>query len=264
MNTFEGEFCLVKAGDQRIDPNHQLDKRFNCQATEWIEAQTIKPSHVNNNWLKQLQKLNRNITKEIVAPFLVKQPFSEMSIINQLDEHLSCECPLFIGNSMPIRLADMLMKNNQANIFTNRGASGIDGLLATAIGIAKKTAKATTLLIGDTSFLYDLNSLALLKQLTTPFVIIVINNDGGAIFNMLPVPEQQKTDFYQLPHGLDFKASCEQFGIHYHNPTELHHFSSVYEQCLQSKHSLIEVTLENQQTAIQLEHLKEQIKYATL
>ena len=92
----------------------------------------------------------------------------------------------------------------------------------------------------------------------------MINNDGGAIFNLLPVPEKQRTDFYQLPHGLDFKASCEQFCIDYHNPNQLIDFKDTYNKCLQGKHSLIEVTLANQQSATQLEQLKEQINYATL
>ena len=192
------------------------------------------------------------------------QPFSEMSIVKQLDKQLPSNSPLFIGNSMPIRLADMLMTDNNSHIFTNRGASGIDGLLATTIGIAKHNNKTTTLLIGDNSFLYDLNSLALIKQLTSTFIIIVINNDGGAIFNQLPVPEKQKKTFYQLPHGLNFKASCEQFSIDYHNPNQLFDFEVTYNQCLRGKHSLIEVTLENQQSATQLEQLKENIKYATI
>ncbi|WP_413701179.1 thiamine pyrophosphate-dependent enzyme [Psychromonas sp. KJ10-10] len=136
-------------------------------------------------------------------------------------------------------------------------------MLASAVGVAKYSQKTTTLLIGDNSFLYDLNSLALIKQLQSTFIIIVFNNDGGAIFNHLPVPAEQKEDFYQLPHGLNFKASCEQFCIDYHNPNQLIDFEASYNLCLKGKHSLIEVTLENQQNVTQLAQLKEQIKYAT-
>lgn len=264
MTSFTGELQLVKRGETRIDPNHQLDIRYNCNAVEWIKAQKVAPSTLSQHWFESLQELHQEIAEGVISPFLVAQPFSEMSIINQLDKQISKDAPLFIGNSMPIRFADMLMNNNQAEVFTNRGASGIDGLLATAVGVAKNSQKTTTLLIGDSSFLYDLNSLALLAQLETTFIIIVINNDGGAIFNLLPVPEEQRTDFYQLPHGLNFKASCEQFCIDYHNPNQLIDFTDTYNQCLQRKHSLIEVTLENQQSATQLKQLKEQVKYATL
>lgn len=264
INNFEGEFHLVHPNAKRIDPNHQLDSHFDCYATDWIAAHTMISSTANSHWNRAVKKCYQTLSEQIIEPFLNKQPYSEISVIKQLDKQLPENGPLFIGNSMPIRLADMFMGENHNPIFTNRGASGIDGLLATAIGIAKHSNKVTTLLIGDNSFLYDLNSLALIKQLQSTFIIIVINNDGGAIFNLLPVPEKQKETFYQLPHGLNFKASCEQFCIDYYNPNQLIDFEASYNQCLGGKHSLIEVTLENRQSATQLEQLKEQIKYATI
>lgn len=261
IKDYDGERFLIHDSEKRIDENHQLDTRFYCTATQWIDAQRFKA--VESDWFYTLQQSHQQFTNQIIEPFLAKQPFSEMTVIKQLDSLLIAGNPLFIGNSMPIRLADMFMNTSQAQIFTSRGASGIDGLLATAIGVAKKSQKTTTLLIGDTSFLYDLNSLALLKQLEIPFIIIVINNDGGAIFNLLPVPKKQKQRFYQLPHGLNFKASCDQFCIDYHNPNQLDDFKAVYNKCLQGKHSLIEITLENQQTAIQVGKLKDQISNVT-
>lgn len=264
MDDFNGELQLVKTGETRIDPNHQLDTRFNCDAIDWIEAQNVSPSIINQQWVEKIQQGYKILSEQVITPFLTTQPYSEMTVIKQLDKQLPKGTPLFIGNSMPIRLADMFMSHNSCNIYTNRGASGIDGLLATAIGVAKSTAKITTLLIGDNSFLYDLNSLALLKQLESTFIIIVINNDGGAIFNLLPVPKAQKKTFYQLPHGLNFKASCQQFSINYHNPNKLTDFKNIYNQCLTKHHSLIEITLANQQSASQLEQLKEQINSATL
>ncbi len=264
MATFEGELQLVQKGETRINPNHQLDIRFNCNAIDWIKVQNPMHSSSKKQWADKLRQCHNKLSEQIITPYISTQPFSEMSVIKQLDKQLPKQTPLFIGNSMPIRFADMLMVSNKSNIYTNRGASGIDGLVATAIGVAQKTAKTTTLLIGDCSFLYDLNSLALLKQLKATFIIIVINNDGGSIFNLLPVPEAQKKTFYQLPHGLNFKASCEQFNIDYHNPNQLTDFKNIYNQCLEKEHSLIEITLPNQQSASQLEQLKELISNATL
>jgi 2-succinyl-5-enolpyruvyl-6-hydroxy-3-cyclohexene-1-carboxylate synthase len=264
INNFKGELQQIAPGETRIDPHHQVDKRFSCDATQWIDAQIIAPSSANNDWYNALQQCHHKIVDLVIKPFLSIQPYSEMKVVDQLDKQLPNTSQLFIGNSMPIRLADMFMLENKCPIFTNRGASGIDGLLATAIGIAKYNQKTTTLLIGDNSFLYDLNSLAMIKQLHSHFILIVINNDGGSIFNQLPVPELQKETFYQLPHGLNFKASCEQFCIDYYNPNQLIDFEVSYNQCLQGKHSLIEVTLENQQSATQLQQLKEQIQYATI
>jgi len=261
---FNGELQLVNESEIRIDPNHRLDIRFNNSPTEWIASQNLSSSSINESWHKLLRRKHDQLCEQIIKPFIKSLPFSEMTVIKQLDTLLIQGAPFFIGNSMPIRIADMVMTANQASIFSNRGASGIDGLLASAIGVAKSSRSITTLLIGDCSFLYDLNSLALLKQLDTPFIIVLINNDGGAIFNLLPVPQKDKENFYQLPHGLNFKASCEQFAIDYHNPNQLSDFKETYNKCLQGKPALIEITLPNQQSAIQIERLKEQIQNATL
>ena len=123
------------------------------------------------------------------------------------------------------------------------------------------------MLIGDTSFLYDLNSLILLKQLQHPFVIVLLNNDGGGIFNLLPVPESEKQAFYQLPHGLTFKNTCDQFSIRYQQPATFSEFKTHYQDALNTKNNkttLIEVCVSNQLTAIQLQAIKEQLQHAII
>ena len=260
---FNGEYWLIENGNQCIDPDHQLTKRINSDAGEWIDSQAKTLSVIDKEWLEKLTQYNQQITEQTLKPFLANNRLSEINIVNALDKQLPNNNPLFIGNSMPIRLCDMFMRQNQTSVYSNRGASGIDGLLATAAGVSKAARQPTTLLIGDTSFLYDLNSLALLKQLNSPFIIIVINNDGGAIFNLLPVPAQQKQDFYQLPHGLTFADTCRQFSIDYYQPKQLDEFKANYQTATKNKLSLIEICVENDQTSKQLEQLKEQIQYAT-
>ncbi|RAX28909.1 thiamine pyrophosphate-dependent enzyme, partial [Enterococcus sp. HPCN18] len=68
-------------------------------------------------------------------------------------------------------------------VYSNRGASGIDGLISTAAGVQRASAKSTLAIVGDLSALYDLNALALLRQASAPFVLIVVNNNGGQIFS---------------------------------------------------------------------------------
>ena len=263
IEQFNGEYWLVEDGEQCIDPDHQLTRRINSQASEWIASQAKALPPTDKSWLAELGQCHSQIAQQVIRPFLENNTFCEINIINSLDKLLANKKPLFIGNSMPIRICDMFMQQNRSSIYSNRGASGIDGLLATAAGVGKAAQELTTLLIGDTSFLYDLNSLALLKQLDHPFVIIVINNDGGAIFNLLPVPAQHKQAFYQLPHGLTFADTCRQFSIDYYQPKQLDEFKASYQTATRNKFSLIEICLENDQTVKQLEQLKEQIKYAT-
>jgi len=91
----------------------------------------------------------------------------------------------------------------------------------------------------------------------------VINNDGGAIFNLLPVPARHRQEFYQLPHGLTFAESCKQFSIDYYQPKQIDEFKDNYQKALTNGPSLIEITVKNDQTSEQLAALKKQIKNAT-
>ena len=263
IKKFNGEYWLIQQGEQCIDPDHHLTKRFNSLPSEWINNQTKNLRALDKKWLTDLALYNQQASNQVIQPFLTNNELSEINVLNNLDDEIKSNHSLFIGNSMPIRVCDMFMSHKQGDVYANRGASGIDGLLATAIGINKATQKSTTLVIGDTSFLYDLNSLALLKQLTHSFIIIVINNDGGSIFNLLPVPKNQKRDFYQLPHGLTFANTCKQFSIDYYRPKQLDEFKDNYQIATKNTLSLIEICVKNDQTHWQLEQLKEQIKNAT-
>ncbi|HIP76529.1 MAG TPA: 2-succinyl-5-enolpyruvyl-6-hydroxy-3-cyclohexene-1-carboxylic-acid synthase [Psychromonas hadalis] len=265
IEKFTGEYWLVAEGVERIDPTHQVSTRFRCNSGDWIAAYSDSVHKKNNQvsgWIEELASLHQTLSDKVIAPFVNSIEFSEMTVVKTLDKLLPKKSPFFIGNSMPIRLADMFMCENNCTIYTNRGASGIDGLLASAIGIAKHRQQPMTLLIGDTSFLYDLNSLALLTQLAMPFVIVLINNDGGSIFNMLPVPDAQKERFYQLPHGLEFSAVCQQFSVDYQQPQNECEFSLNYSNAIKNKKStVIEVRVENGQTFEQLNALKDSITY---
>ncbi|VFS80448.1 2-succinyl-5-enolpyruvyl-6-hydroxy-3-cyclohexene-1-carboxylate synthase [Raoultella planticola] len=71
---------------------------------------------------------------------------------------------------------------------------------------------------GDLSALYDLNSLALLRQASAPLVLIVVNNNGGQIFSLLPTPQDQRRQFYLMPQDVNFGHAAAMFGLHYHRP----------------------------------------------
>jgi 2-succinyl-5-enolpyruvyl-6-hydroxy-3-cyclohexene-1-carboxylate synthase len=103
-------------------------------------------------------------------------------------------------------------------VYSNRGASGIDGLIATAAGSAP--ARPTLAIVGDLSALYDLNSLALLRQASAPLVLIVVNNNGGQIFSMLPTPQDERRQFYLMPQDVDFSHAAAMFGLAYHRPAD--------------------------------------------
>ncbi|MBB1273818.1 2-succinyl-5-enolpyruvyl-6-hydroxy-3-cyclohexene-1-carboxylic-acid synthase [Psychromonas sp. SR45-3] len=254
---------VVSEYTQRIDPAHCVTQRFVSNAKNFIK-QAHNNKTTDKKWIEKI-KVYQDQLPDIIKPYLLNDQISEVNSTAYVLNHSTDN--IILGNSLAIRLADMFANTN-ATIYSNRGASGIDGVIATAVGIAKNKQAATALLIGDTSFLYDLNSLALLTQLQHPFVIVLLNNDGGGIFNLLPVPKAQHQAFYQLPHGLTFSQTCAQFSIHYQQPKTLTAFKENYQHALaittHNKATLIEVCISNLLTPIQLAEIKEQLQNAII
>jgi 2-succinyl-5-enolpyruvyl-6-hydroxy-3-cyclohexene-1-carboxylate synthase len=136
---------------------------------------------------------------------------------------------LFLGNSMPVREMDMFGEARGARGITasNRGASGIDGNIATAAGYAHATRQPTIAVVGDLTALHDLNALALARDMEAPFVIVVVNNDGGGIFHFLPIVDHKDVfePWFGTPHGLSFDAAARMFDLRYACPTTAESFA---------------------------------------
>lgn len=124
---------------------------------------------------------------------------------------------LVISSSMPVRDLDAFGLPRQAplNVYGNRGASGIDGVVSTTVGIASVSDGPTVGVVGDLAFLHDLNGLLALKQGHFPVGFVVVNNDGGGIFHTLPVRafEPAFTRFFVTPQGLDLEMATRLHGI---------------------------------------------------
>ena len=129
---------------------------------------------------------------------------------------------MFYGSSMPIRDADFLAipqpKGWRAS--ANRGASGIDGLVASAAGHAHASHEPVLAFVGDVSALHDLNSMQLASMVETPLVLVVLNNDGGGIFRYLPVARHADVfeACFSTPHGLSFAPIAKSFGLAVESP----------------------------------------------
>jgi 2-succinyl-5-enolpyruvyl-6-hydroxy-3-cyclohexene-1-carboxylate synthase len=142
----------------------------------------------------------------------------DAAFVYDLLEVLPDNAHLFAGNSLPIRHIDQFGKPSAKNIhvFGNRGASGIDGNTSTALGIASQTDEPLVLLIGDITFYHDMNGLFAVKNLDLSNVTIVLmNNDGGGIFNRLPISgyDPTFTDLFIMPHGLQFEHAAKLYGL---------------------------------------------------
>lgn len=242
---------LVEPLPQRLDPDYCVKRRLISSPADFIAGLPNIPELTPWHQLGSLQRRTSRLVEEQC------EVFSELGVCHQLAQ--LAEGQLFIGNSLPARLMNMLGAHRQTplRVWANRGASGIDGLIATAYGVSCTCSAPTTIVLGDTSALHDLNSLALLKQATQPLVVVILNNDGGSIFHMLPVPKKGELleRYYRQPHGLNFEYAAKMFGLGYSAPSSLEAFTAAYAQALEVGVTLIEVTVPHQQVADDLKAL---------
>jgi 2-succinyl-5-enolpyruvyl-6-hydroxy-3-cyclohexene-1-carboxylate synthase len=130
---------------------------------------------------------------------------------------------LVISSSMPIRDVDAfsLPRDGTLHVFANRGASGIDGVVSTAYGIASQREGPTICLIGDVAFFHDQNGLLWHREPDAAVVFVLIDNDGGGIFQMLPIAGHDPafTRYFSTPHGIDPSHAAAAHGIDYHDVT---------------------------------------------
>ncbi len=146
---------------------------------------------------------------------------SEPAIAASLIENVPVGAVIVAGSSMPIRLIDSYgsRRTRPARLIANRGANGIDGTIATALGVASAGIGPTYALVGDLTALVDIGSLTTASRLQTPLTIVVINNDGGGIFEYLPQADPDRidpTDFEELiatPHGHSLAAIAAALGV---------------------------------------------------
>lgn len=151
---------------------------------------------------------------------------------------------LFAGNSLPIRHLDQFGKpsNKRVYAYANRGASGIDGNISTALGTgAARPAGPLVAVIGDITFYHDMNGLLAVQRCGVPVTIVLLNNDGGGIFQRLPIRDFEPafSDYFLTPHGLDFSHAAHLYGLDYRLITDRPSFRAAFADCVASERSTI-------------------------
>lgn len=146
------------------------------------------------------------------------EPLIEGKAAWLLSQCLPPGTPLFIANSTPIRFMEWFWQPGDRAIqpFFNRGANGIDGTLSTALGIAHRQ-QSSVLLTGDLAFLHDTNGLLLRSHFAGHLTIVLLNNNGGGIFETLPIAQFDPPfeDFFATPQHISFAALCATYDVEY-------------------------------------------------
>ena len=172
-----------------------------------------------NNFSDFIQQIDSRIELR-KSEFLKTTPrLSETGVVQTILTSIPHNSKLMLGNSLPIRDYDNFASplKKRITVEHNRGASGIDGITATALGLAYNDRRPSFLITGDVSLYYDINSLWISNRHKIPLIIFLMNNNGGRIFDMLPVAKFGETyqQFFVTPLNLNFKPIVQGFGGNY-------------------------------------------------
>jgi 2-succinyl-5-enolpyruvyl-6-hydroxy-3-cyclohexene-1-carboxylate synthase len=205
------------------------------------------------------------------ADALVKHRLAESDadfdgmIFREIAEALPGGSIIFAGNSLPVRHADEFLSpgSKRLQVLANRGASGIDGVTSTALGVAATSGKPLVLVIGDISFYHDMNGLLAIQRFGLKVTVVLLNNDGGGIFHRLPIAkfEPPFTDLFLTPHGLDFAPVAQLYGLEFASVEDRPSFRQAFTASLyDSRSHLIEYKSDARQDAARRNELKRLIK----
>jgi len=213
------KYLINSFGDYQ-DPSRTAQNVFTIAPENFCGSFLDSTKNLNfarsKEWIKKLltyEKISEDIKREKIED--AKFPF-EGRIVTEILKLIPNNSNFMFSNSMPVRDLDFFASPNKKNIniFSNRGASGIDGIISTAAGIAAASKDPTVLIIGDLAFYHDMNSLLILKKFKVPLIIILVDNNGGGIFNMLPVSGYKKsfTKYFRTPLNIDLLGFAENYG----------------------------------------------------
>ena len=269
-------FLVIQTRPTRLDPVYSTSERVVVSGLgEAVYAlirslRRVRPEPADSSpWLAQWERASVISETAAIAEMVEDGGLSEPWIARRVASHDMDTGALVLAASMPVRDMDTFAPAHAytGTVVSNRGASGIDGTVATAYGVARATArvdldadepdKPTFLLVGDLALLHDQTSLALLRT-GPPVVVVVVNNDGGGIFHRLPIAggagaldAETFERFFGTPHGLGFEDAARQVGLAYYRPETMPAFEAALDEAVRSGASaLIEVRTDREEQAV--------------
>jgi 2-succinyl-5-enolpyruvyl-6-hydroxy-3-cyclohexene-1-carboxylate synthase len=163
---------------------------------------------------ERLEPLGHTIAREVAD-----SAWGEPAIAREVVRALPRGARLVVGNSLPIRILDRYatreLRDDALVVQHQRGANGIDGLVAQSVGATLADARPTLALLGDVTFLHDVGALTVARRSPAPLVVVVVDNEGGRIFEALPVARDAA---WMMPHmitaeAVDHEALARAFGV---------------------------------------------------
>jgi len=241
-------YVVVREHPFRLDPahivTHSVESGIEAFCVALGRASSGRPARSDASWAAGWREASARAGSALDRTLAGRGALEEPLVARLVSAEIPEGHGLVAASSMPVRDLDAFAVAGGAGVpvAANRGASGIDGTVATAAGFARGTGRPVTLLIGDLALLHDLNSLAMLRGL--PVTVVVLNNDGGGIFSFLPVSAHDSffEPFFGTPQGVGFGHAAAMFGLSYEEPGSTEEFLSAYRKAISADGpSLIEV-----------------------
>ncbi len=246
-------YLQVNSSREMQDPAHRVDLKLVTEPAAFIRKLTAgklrsgKGAAVEE-LLKDLASLHNKLETG-----LKEEPLNHTGIASIITDFSPEGWGIFLGNSLSVRSFDRKTCGGGKDIdfIVNRGVSGIERNIATALGYSETAGNPVTAVIGDISFLHDMNSLTHLGDTGGSLLLVVINNGGGRIFERLPVMKFPGIiyPYSATPHNMNFVHIAGQFGLPYSSVStaselEREYRTAAEEISLQKKrHHFIEIKL---------------------
>ncbi|MFM7324913.1 MAG: 2-succinyl-5-enolpyruvyl-6-hydroxy-3-cyclohexene-1-carboxylic-acid synthase [Nodosilinea sp.] len=214
---------LVGPGVANLDPLHGSTTALGASLEQLAQAAAPlapppHPSAYRQRWLEQEHRTRQHLDQtlaDLSDLFSGKVPWLMAQV-------LPPQTPVVIANSLPIREAEWFWPPSDRGLrpLCNRGANGIDGTLSTALGVAHG-GTPTVLLTCDLALLHDTNGWLSLPGLRGHLTVVVINNQGGGIFQGLPIAQFDPPfeQFFAMPQRVDLNHLCAAYGVSYERIT---------------------------------------------
>ena len=215
---------------------------------------------------EQLDAVAWEAAREILAES--GDALTEGAVANAVVEAVPSPSALVIGNSLPIRGIEAWAPPTHKSlvVHSQRGVSGIDGVVSGAAGVASTVEGPTTLLVGDVSFLHDLNGLQLGAAVEGPLVVVVINNGGGRIFEELPIASETRSEwmeYFVTPHEADLSSAAATYGCAFRSVSTVTGLRQTLERCYSgSGCTIVEAVVPPQSAKEQRRALLERVERA--
>ncbi|NJL02301.1 MAG: 2-succinyl-5-enolpyruvyl-6-hydroxy-3-cyclohexene-1-carboxylic-acid synthase [Spirulinaceae cyanobacterium SM2_1_0] len=234
LDPLQGRVIHLPVSVENLEPRSRIAQASSLYLAQWLAIAT-QARQLLDQELQALEQLNDS---QVAA--LLPQVLPEAT-------------PLLIANSSPVRDVEYFWPLNSRRLqpFVNRGANGIDGTLSTALGLAHRSDRPTVLLTGDLALLHDTNGFLSARQLVGSLTIVLINNQGGGIFEWLAIAafDPPFEEYFATPQAVDFRQLCATYGIDYHLIADEQQFRQLLAALPRQGVRLLEVRTERRREA---------------